>query len=107
MVALLHDRGELCVCDFVGSFGLTQSKVSRHLRYLYHAGLVHFTRRGLWMHYRLSPDLSPEQKRIVEAAVQAMDPEQRRLLQSKLDQWLVQKAARRAVEEQGEAHSLS
>ena len=100
IVTILHDRGELCVCDFVGSLGLTQSKASRHLRYLYHAGLVNFTRDGLWMHYRLSPELSLEQKLIIEAAVQALGLEQRRLLQTKLDQWLAQKEPRRAADEE-------
>ena len=67
MMALLLENDELCVCDFVGALGLTQSKASRHLRYLYNAGLVRDRREGVWMHYRLSPDLSPEQTALVEA----------------------------------------
>ena len=67
IMTLLLERDELCVCDFVGSLGLTQSKVSRHLRYLYNAGLVQDRREGLWMHYRISPHLKPEQAIIVAA----------------------------------------
>jgi DNA-binding transcriptional ArsR family regulator len=48
IMTLLLEREELCVCDFVETLGLTQSKVSRHLRYLYHAGLVEDRRDGLW-----------------------------------------------------------
>ena len=67
MMALLLDDEELCVCDFVGALELTQSKASRHLRYLYNAGLVKDRREGVWMHYRLSRELSPEQAVLVEA----------------------------------------
>ena len=62
IMTLLMEHEELCVCDFVGALGETQSKISRHLRYLYHAGLVEDRREGLWMHYRISPDLAPEQR---------------------------------------------
>ncbi len=67
MMALLLDNEELCVCDFVGALDLTQSKASRHLRYLYNAGLVKDRRAGVWIHYRLSPELLPEQAVLVEA----------------------------------------
>ena len=33
--------------------GITRSKASRHLRYLYHLGLVNDRREGLWMYYSL------------------------------------------------------
>jgi ArsR family transcriptional regulator, arsenate/arsenite/antimonite-responsive transcriptional repressor len=45
---------ELCVCDIMGALGITQSKASRHLRYLFNAGLVTDRREGLWMYYRIS-----------------------------------------------------
>jgi len=51
---LLMAREELCVCDIMGVLGITQSKASRHLRYLYHLGWVTDRRDGLWMNYRLS-----------------------------------------------------
>jgi len=51
---LLHHR-ELCVCDFTEVLKITQSKASRHLRILYHAGLVADRRDGLWVYYRLNP----------------------------------------------------
>ena len=80
IMALLLENEELCVCDFVGALGETQSKVSRHLRYLYHAGLVEDRREGLWMHYRISPDLAPEQATIVAALAEAIGEEQRQEL---------------------------
>jgi ArsR family transcriptional regulator len=51
---LLMGQEELCVCDVMNTLGITQSKASRHLRYLYHLGWVTDRREGLWMNYRLS-----------------------------------------------------
>jgi len=51
---LLLAKEELCVCDLMAVLGTTQSKVSRHLRYLFHQGLVHDRREGVWMYYRLA-----------------------------------------------------
>lgn len=56
ILALLIQHGELCVCDIENVIGATQSKTSRHLRYLLHAGLVQDRRVGVWVHYRISPD---------------------------------------------------
>ena len=92
IMTLLLENDELCVCDFVGALGETQSKISRHLRYLYHSGLVLDRRQGLWMHYRLSPDLSPEQATIVAALSEAVGEERRRELRQALDRWFVEKA---------------
>jgi ArsR family transcriptional regulator len=51
---LLMGQEELCVCDIMNTLGITQSKASRHLRYLYHLGWVTDRREGLWMNYRLA-----------------------------------------------------
>ena len=93
IMALLLENEELCVCDFVGALGETQSKISRHLRYLYHAGLVRDRRQGLWMHYRLSPDLTPQQAAIVAALSQAIGEEERRPLREALARWMEEKSS--------------
>ena len=60
---LLSGTEELCVCDVIDVLGITQSKASRHLRYLYHLGWVTDRREGLWMNYRLCvPPGSPGEK---------------------------------------------
>jgi ArsR family transcriptional regulator len=60
---LLSGTEELCVCDVIDVLGITQSKASRHLRYLYHQGWVTDRRDGLWMIYRLAaPPHSPREK---------------------------------------------
>ena len=92
IMTLLLENDELCVCDFVGALGETQSKISRHLRYLYHSGLVKDRRQGLWMHYRLSPDLTPEQATIVAALSEAVGEERKNELRRALERWFAEKA---------------
>jgi ArsR family transcriptional regulator len=93
IMTLLLENDELCVCDLVGALGETQSKVSRHLRYLYHAGLVEDRREGLWMHYRISSDLAPAQRTIVAALTEAIGEEQKLELRHALDRWFAEKRA--------------
>ncbi len=54
---LLTAEEELCVCEFTHALGLAQPTVSRHLALLREAGIVLDRREGLWIHYRLHPDL--------------------------------------------------
>ncbi len=89
IMTLLLENEELCVCDFVGALGQTQSKVSRHLRYLYHSGLVQDRREGAWMHYRISPDLTPEQATIVAALAEVVSEEQKQELRQAVGGWRV------------------
>ena len=65
ILALLANHGELCVCDLQEVLGIIQSKTSRHLQYLKHAGLLTDRRAGLWVHYRIAAGLDPERKAIV------------------------------------------
>jgi ArsR family transcriptional regulator len=88
IMTLLLDNEELCVCDFVGALGQTQSKISRHLRYLYNAGLVQDRRDGLWMHYRISSELGPERKTILQALSEVVGEDEKRDLHIALVAWL-------------------
>jgi arsenate reductase len=54
---LLATQGELCVCELTQATGVVQPHVSRHLAQLRELGLVQDRREGVWMHYRLHPDL--------------------------------------------------
>jgi ArsR family transcriptional regulator, arsenate/arsenite/antimonite-responsive transcriptional repressor len=65
MLALLLDRPELCVCHFERALEISQSKASRHLRYLLNAGLLEDRREGVWMYYRLTDDMDPERRLIL------------------------------------------
>lgn len=55
MLWLLFNRGELCVCDIMAALGITQSKASRHLATLRHAGLVVDRPEGTWSYYSMRP----------------------------------------------------
>ena len=53
IIWLLFHHEELCVCDVMAALGITQSKASRHLATLKHAGLATDRKDGLWSHYAL------------------------------------------------------
>ncbi len=55
MLWLLFNHRELCVCDIMEALEITQSKASRHLITLRHAGLVTDRKDGLWSYYALRP----------------------------------------------------
>lgn len=52
LLNLMGDQ-EICVCYFVEILEQGQPKISRHLAYLRHAGIVEARRDGKWMHYRI------------------------------------------------------
>lgn len=52
----LSASDEVCVCNLVGVFDLSQPTISHHLKILREAGLVDATRRGTWAYYRLVPE---------------------------------------------------
>jgi ArsR family transcriptional regulator len=71
-ILALVGNNEVCVCHLHDSLGLPQPTVSRHLAYLRKSGLVAVRRDGVWMHYRLSPSLSPVAHALVSAAVDVL-----------------------------------
>ena len=97
---LLLAREELCVCDIMAVLGITQSKASRHLRYLFNQGLVSDRREGVWMNYRLAvvPGGHQEQQLQLLAEMLAARPESQ-ALREKLAAWLKTKSEMGAKEE--------
>ena len=53
MVKMLQNK-VLCVCEITEALGLAQSTVSKHLKILEDAGLISYSKDGLWVNYRLS-----------------------------------------------------
>ena len=66
-IALRDAKEPVCICDFVGTFDLSQPTVSHHMAKLRDAGLVEVTKRGIWSFYRLAPDLPVAARRILNA----------------------------------------
>lgn len=58
IMGLIFRHGHLCVCEVQQVLLITQSKASRHLRYLRDAGVLEDERDGVTVNYRLpaAPD---------------------------------------------------
>ena len=93
MLVILARHGELCVCDFEGALGLSQSTASRHLRRLYAAGLVDHRRRGPWVHYRLRDPLPPDRRAVLDALLAIVSRDQVDRLDARVRRWLDGRAA--------------
>ena len=52
--------GEICVCDIVKVTGLSQSKVSYHMRILKDAGLISDRQEGRLVYYKLDLEVLSE-----------------------------------------------
>lgn len=57
ILMLLVGKEELCVCELTQALELAQPKISRHLAVLRESGLLLDRKSGLWVYYRLHPDL--------------------------------------------------
>jgi len=94
ILCLLMTEEELCVCDIMRVLGITQSKASRHLRYLFHVGLVSDRRVGVWMYYRLAVKPGRHREKIINllGEMLAATPGAE-TVRGKLAEWLKAKAA--------------
>jgi ArsR family transcriptional regulator len=52
-----HQGGEACVCDLTEGFELSQPTISHHLKVLHEAGLLDRSKRGVWVYYRVRPEV--------------------------------------------------
>jgi ArsR family transcriptional regulator len=67
MLWLLFNQRELCVCDFTQVLGITQSKASRHLATLRHAGLVLDRKAASWSYYSLHEAANELERTILDS----------------------------------------
>ena len=66
---LRRAEAPVCICDFTATFDRGQPTISHHMGKLRAAGLVESEKRGLWIYYRLRPDLPPETARLIDVLV--------------------------------------
>jgi ArsR family transcriptional regulator len=66
IMGLVFRHGHLCVCETERVLGISQSKASRHLRYLRDSGVLEDEREGLIINYRLPMDQDEELSTILE-----------------------------------------
>jgi ArsR family transcriptional regulator len=57
---LRKHAGQVCVCELVPLFDISQPTLSHHLKKLRAAGLVDCERRGLWAYYYVLPEALAE-----------------------------------------------
>jgi ArsR family transcriptional regulator len=57
---LRRHAGEVCVCELVPLFDISQPTLSHHLAKLRAAGIVDSHRRGLWAYYYVKPEALDE-----------------------------------------------
>jgi len=53
---VLCQKGQTCVCDLTETFGMTQSKLSYHLKILLDAKLITKETKGTWSYYDLNDE---------------------------------------------------
>lgn len=55
-VKIFHmlSQGELCACDILDEFDITQPTLSYHMKILNDSGLVNSRRDGIWMKYTIN-----------------------------------------------------
>lgn len=68
---LIHQEGELCVCELTEALGDSQPKISRHLAQLRNCGLLDDVRRGQWVFYSLAKKLPTWKREVLVAAASA------------------------------------
>ena len=55
-------NGEICVCDIVKATGMSQSKISYHIKILKDSGLISDRQEGRWVYYKLDLEVLSEIK---------------------------------------------
>ena len=57
LLRFIEQNGSMCVCDLQESFGMIQSRLSRHLKILKDAGFLRVDRKGTWAYYSIRTPL--------------------------------------------------
>ena len=87
ILALLDRHGELCVCDVERALRISQSKASRHLRYLVSRGFLDDRPAGVWVHYRIRQQLDSASAAVLAAVRIAFPQESLAELDGRLKTW--------------------
>jgi len=66
LLRFIHSNKEVCVCDIEASFGMIQSRISRHLKILKEAGFLKVRREGRWAYYSIRVPLDKFRTEILE-----------------------------------------
>jgi len=89
ILTLLMRHGELCACDVEVALAATQSKTSRHLRYLAATGLVRDRRDGVRVLYRITDEADEDIRGVLRGFAPFADAY--RADDERLGAWLVRR----------------
>lgn len=93
ILALLLGHGELCVCDVEAVLQISQSKASRHLRYLKNAGLLDDRREGIWVYYKISRAVENEAGQVLQVSGDFLSSLLSDEIEARLARWLETKSS--------------
>ncbi len=65
--------GELCACDILEAFEISQPTISYHMKILAECGLVQVRKDGAWMRYTLNTEVFQSLKDFLERISTAKD----------------------------------
>ena len=66
ILRFIDENGAVCVCDIESSFGMIQSRISRHLKILKEAGFLKVERKGRWAYYSIRSPLDSFRQNILK-----------------------------------------
>ncbi len=56
MHLFVRSHQALCICEMVDALDIPQYQVSRHVRFLYHSGMLKLKKKGTWSYYYLNEE---------------------------------------------------
>lgn len=59
-------NGELCACDILEEFHITQPTLSYHMKILSNSGLINSRKDGIWMRYSINKKSLEELKNLFD-----------------------------------------
>lgn len=71
-LALLQQEEEMCVCELAYALQMRQPKISHHLARLRKLKVVLDRRAGVWMYYRLHPELPTWAYKVLQETIQGI-----------------------------------
>ena len=74
IMLLVAAEEELCVCELTEALQQSQPKISRHLKLLRDLPLLADRRQGVWVYYRIHPDLPEWAQTILQTTLAANAP---------------------------------
>ena len=66
LLRFIDQHGPVCVCELEDSFGMIQSRISRHLKILKDAGFLRVERKGRWAYYSIRSPLDSFRQNVLK-----------------------------------------